>query len=99
MDPSVHDYLVKEKKNSLVVANLIGEQVCRYEDIKNEFLKWLKQRNFDFDNPLNISGYTAKDIASMAPVMDGVGVYTFMVTLREEPDRAKQYIEEGFKIK
>ena len=98
MDLNIYNYLVNEKNNSEAVASTITEKVCRHEDIKNEFLKWLERRNYDFDNPLTISGYTAKDIVKMAPFMDGIGVYTFMVTLREKPDKAKQYIEEGFKI-
>ena len=98
MDLNIYNYLVNEKNNSKAVASTITEKVCRHEDIKNEFLKWLEKRNYDFDNPLTISGYTAKDIVKMAPFMDGIGVYTFMVTLREKPDKAKQYIKEGFKI-
>ena len=98
MDLNIYNYLINEKNNSEAVANTITEKVCRHEDIKNEFLKWLEKRNYDFDNPLTISGYTAKDIVKMAPFMNGIGVYTFMVTLREKPDKAKQYIEEGFKI-
>jgi hypothetical protein len=51
------------------------------------------------DNPLAVGGYTAQDINNLAPFMDGLGVFTFMVTLREDPAKAKEYIEGGFKRK
>ena len=98
MEDTILNYLTQEKNKTPVVAQMVAEKLCRYEDIKNEFLKWLETRSFDFDDPLVVSGYTAKDIAKMAPFMDGTGVYNFMVTLREKPDSAKQYIEEGFPI-
>ncbi|MDR2546410.1 MAG: hypothetical protein LBC96_02730 [Lachnospiraceae bacterium] len=46
--------------------------------------------------PVTIEGYTAAAISALAPFMDGVGVYNFMVTLRERPDNAKRIIAEGF---
>lgn len=98
MDERIYAYLTKERNNTTVVANSVGSKVCKYEDIKNEFLKWLEKRSYDFENPLTIAGYTAKDIARMAPFMDGVGVYNFMVTLRDNPERAQAYIKEGFRI-
>ena len=99
MNTEIYDYLIKEKNKSPTVATMLAEKVCRYDDIKNEFLKWLKIRNYDFDDPLSISGYTAKDIIKMAPFLDGIGVFTFMVTLREKPETAAEYIKEGFTIR
>ena len=98
MDTDIYNYLTKEKNNTPAVANKIFKKVCKYEDIKNEFLKWLKVRNYDYEAPLSVSGYTAKDIVEMAPFMDGVGVYTFMVTLSDEPEAASEYIKKGFPI-
>ena len=98
MDTEIYDYLIKEKHKTPIAAQILSAKVCKYEDIKTDFLKWLKVRNYDYDAPLSVSGYTAKDIVKMAPFMDGIGVYTFMVTLRDEPEAAEGYIKEGFKI-
>ncbi|MDR2344126.1 MAG: hypothetical protein LBD86_06320 [Spirochaetaceae bacterium] len=43
-----------------------------------------------------VEGYTAEMIARLAPFMDGVGVYNFLVTLRERPDNGKRIIVAGF---
>jgi len=32
----------------------------------------------------------------LAPFMDGVGIYNFLITLRERPENAKRIIAEGF---
>ncbi len=99
MNTDIYNYLIEEKNKVPEVATSLTEKVCKYDDIKNEFLKWLKARNYDFDEPLSVSGYTAKDIVKIAPFLDGIGVFNFMVTLREKPETAAQYIKEGFKIR
>ena len=72
------------------------EKISKYDDIKDEFLRWCKQQSYDFEQPIKSGDYTAKEIAELAPMFSGIGVYTFMVTLRDKPEQAKQYIEEGF---
>ena len=72
------------------------EKLSKYDDIKDEFIKWSKQQSYDFEKPVKSGDYTAKEIAKTAPNLNGIGVYTFMVTLRDKPEQAKQYIEEGF---
>lgn len=99
MNDLIIDYLVKEKNQSYENAVSLCEKVCKYEDIKNEFLKWLEKREYAFENALVIRGYKAIDIYSMANFLDGIGVYNFMVTLRDDPDFAEETIASGFKVK
>jgi hypothetical protein len=75
------------------------QKIAKHADIRAEFEVWIASKSYPPDNPLTIGGYTAEDIFALAPFMDGLGVYNFMVTLREEPDKAKGYIESGFKRK
>jgi uncharacterized membrane protein len=82
-----------------VVAARTENKVSKYEDIRKEFEFWIKNKTYNTVNPLVIEGYTAKDIFNLAPFLDGLGVFNFMVTLREDPAKAKDYIDGGFKRK
>ena len=96
---SIMEYLLNEKQMAEVVAARTEKKVSKYEDIRKEFEFWIKNKAYNTDNPLAVGGYTAQDIYNLAPFMDGLGVFNFMVTLREDPEKAKKYISEGFKRK
>ena len=70
----------------------------RNADIAAEFEEWIQNGVSEFFDGIAIEGYTARQIKELAPFMDGVGVYNFLVTLRENPDKAKKYLAEGFPI-
>jgi hypothetical protein len=93
------DYLLKEKQMTEITATRTEKKVSKYEDIRKEFEFWIMNKTYNKDNPLVVGGYNAQDIYSLAPFMDGLGVFNFMVTLREDPAKAKEYIEGGFKRK
>lgn len=89
-------YFIEEKSVTEVVAKVLAAPLLKYDDIKEEFLYWLENRTFDCPSPINISGYTAATISEIAPHLDAAGVYSFMVTLRDNPSKAQNYIENGF---
>jgi len=95
----IMDYLLKEKQMTEVVAARTEKKVSKYDDIRKEFEYWINNKTYNTDNPLAVGGYTARDIYNLAPFMDGLGVFNFMVTLREDPVKAKEYIDGGFKRK
>lgn len=90
------NYFVKEKGTTAVVAKILTETLVKYEDIKNEFCNWLETRSYEEENPIMIEGYSARMIGELNPDFDAAGVYNFMVTLRDKPERAKEYIAKGF---
>jgi len=92
----ITDYLVAARKQKPEVAVKIASPIERHEDIRAELEQWIECQVYPQDNPLTVEGYTAERISKLAPFMDGVGVYNFMVTLRERPDDAKRIISEGF---
>jgi uncharacterized membrane protein len=96
---TIMDYLLKEKQMTEVVASRTEKKISKYEDIRKEFEYWINNKTYNVDNPLVVVGYTAQDIYKLAPFMDGLGVFNFMVTLRDDPSKAKEYIESGFKRK
>lgn len=98
MDPIIR-YFVEEKHTSEYVANVLTKTLKKYPDIEKEFLYWLENRNFDMEAPLVINGYSARKVHEIAPFLDVAGVYNFMVTLRDDPERAERRIRNGFPIK
>ena len=93
------DYLVNVRCQKPEVAVKISAPFGRHDDIRAELEGWIANQEYAQDNPLMIEGYTAEMISKLAPFMDGVGVYNFMVTLRERPENGKRIIAEGFKRK
>jgi len=93
------EYLLNEKKMTEHLALRAEKKVSKYEDIRAEFEYWITNNKYIADNPLEVRGYTAQEIYKIAPFLDGLGVFNFMVTLREDPEKAKEYIISGFKRK
>ena len=96
---NIINYLINERNQKPEVAAKIATPFEKHGDIRTELEKWIEERVYTQDNPLTIEGYTAEMISKLAPFMDGVGIYNFMVTLRERPDNGKRIISEGFKRK
>jgi hypothetical protein len=90
------NYLINMRKQKPETAAKIALPFEKHDDIRAELEKWIERQGYKQDNPLAIESYTAEMISKLAPFMDGVGVYNFMITLRERPDNAKRIIAEGF---
>ena len=95
MEKIIH-YLVNERGQKQQVAAKIAAPFEKHDDIRAELEKWIEHKEYPQENSLTIEGYTAEMISKLAPFMDGVGVYNFMVTLRERPNNGKRIIAEGF---
>jgi len=92
----IKDYLINTRSQKPEVAAKIALPLEKHEDIRAELEGWIEQQTYPSDAPLTIEGYSAEAISKLAPFMDGVGVYNFLVTLRERPGNAKRIIAEGF---
>lgn len=92
----IRKYLEEEKKMSPVILERTIAKLERHADIVEEFKLWIETKEYKTDTPLQIEGYTAEDIFKMAPFLDGLGVFNFLVTLREQPEEAKAQISAGF---
>ena len=93
------NYLINECSERPRVAIKLSSGFERHDDIRAELEAWIELRKFPKDNLVTVEGYTAKAISKLAPFMDGVGVYNFLITLRERPEDGKRIIAEGFKWK
>ena len=63
-----------------------------YEDVFNEFTKYLVQRNYDIKDALEIKGYTAKKISELYPKLNAISIYKIMAKLIENPENAENII-------
>lgn len=95
----IFDYLVTERNLTPAIAQRLSQKLSKHDDIKEAFLKWLDTRDFSTANAPEINGYNPVKIHELAPFLDGVGVYGFMVTLRDNPEEAGKAIRNGFSRK
>lgn len=92
----IKTYLVEVRNQKPEVAAKIALPFAGHDDIRGELEAWIERQEYPKDNPITVEGYTAEAISKLAPFMDGVGVYNFLITLRERPENAKSIIARGF---
>ena len=95
----IANYLLNELGQKPQVVAKVSASFEKHGDIKAELEKWIVKREYPQENAIKVEGYTAKSISELAPFMNGVGVYNFLITLRERPENGKRIIAEGFKRK
>lgn len=66
-------------------------------DILQEFEYWIQ--NHKYVDRIKVEGYSASEIASLSPYLEGEGTFMLLIELRENPEKAKKRIKNGFKIK
>jgi hypothetical protein len=93
---SIKRYLTDTLKQNENVAIEMESKLSRHLDILPELEEWIATGGFRQTNPIRVSGYSAEDISKLAPFMNGVGVYNFLVTLRERPEIGLEIIGRGF---
>jgi len=93
------DYLINARGQKPPVAEKIAEPFMKHSDIRAELERWIEKREYPQTDAILVEGHTAESISKLAPFMDGVGVYNFLITLRERPENGKRIISEGFKRK
>lgn len=87
-------------KDAHVMPLLLKKKMAAFEkhpDIAGEFEYWIA--NNQYCEGVCVEGYTAKAIAELSPFMDGEGAFMLLIELSENPDKAKQRIAAGFKLK
>ena len=92
----IKKYLIESLKVTDVVADLLLSKFANHHDICDELCECLKNKSYEVENPVVINGYTAHEISKLNTKFDVMGVYSFMITLREEPQKAEAYIKDSF---
>ncbi len=88
-------YLIETLNQSERTAKRNSAKLSKYDDIKSEFETWIDTQEYPVKG-IEIEGYNAAKISELAPFMNGVGVYNFLVTFRDNPKLARQTIFDGF---
>ena len=92
-------YLTEEAEcEPEMVAPLMLKDLTKYDDIEAEFLEWLDERKYRENGAVEVEGWTARKVVEKAPWLDGAGVFNFLVSLRDEPEAAKEIIERQFVV-
>lgn len=93
---ALKQHMVEVNGTKPAVADTILRKLGRHADILAELKAYVAGGTFPAENAVSVEGYTAKDIAALAPHLNDAGVYAFLVTLREDPQKAKDIIARGF---
>lgn len=92
------NYMISNLEMTEKTAKRNAKKISKYDDIKEEFKKYMISQSFPVGG-LAVEGHTASEIHNMAPFMNEVGVYNFLVSLRDCPEMAKKIISDGFPLK
>lgn len=89
-------------KDNNIPEFLLKQKMAKFEnnpDVAGEFEYWIKNKKYKQQETVVVEEYTAEKISQLSEYMDGEGAFMLLIELRENPDRAKKRIEEGFKYK
>lgn len=71
----------------------------RHSDIAEEFEQWITDRTYKAQDAVTIEGYTAKKLSELSEYLNGDGAFVLLIELREQPEKARKRITNGFKYK
>ena len=71
----------------------------RHSDIAEEFEQWITNKTYKAQDAVTIDGYTAKKLSELSEYLDGDGAFVLLIELREQPEKARKRITNGFKYK
>ena len=81
---------------------LLKQKLARFEknaDIATEFEYWIKHKEYNMTEAVEIEGYTAKLLSEKSTYLAGEGAFIMLIELRENPQKAKEQLLKGFKRK
>ena len=96
MNSIIRDYYENVGVKPFLIVEKM-DKLKKNSDIEAEFEYWIQ--NKQYKNDVSVEGYTASDIANMSHFLNGEGAFMLLIELRENPEKAKQKIRNGFKIK
>ena len=71
----------------------------RHSDIAAEFEQWIADRTYKTQGAVSVEGYNAKKLSELSEYLNGDGAFILLIELRENPCKAHERIDRGFKYK
>ena len=101
MKDTTIEYFTNELKENPVRAEEMYSKLEKHPDILQEFENWLTTRQFpDEDNgSVIVNGYSAKKLSEVNTLLEPIGIYNYLVYLREDPEKALLELENGLPTK
>ena len=69
------------------------------KDVAAEFEYWIKEHAYKTEEAVTVEGYTARTLSAISEYLDGEGAFMLLIELREDPKKAHDRINGGFRIK
>lgn len=94
MESTMLSYMVMEEKMSQENAKENYDELYQHYDILMELFYYVRNKKFPVKDPVMIAGYTAEKLKD-STYLSVLGVYNFLVYLREDPKEALKDLKEG----
>ena len=98
MSSLIEKYYLKNNTMPMLLKRKL-QTFDKHEAIAAEFDDWIATGSYKNENSISIEGYTAESLAKLSPYTSGEQAFILLAELRENPDKAKDRIARGFKIK
>lgn len=93
----IRDYLSKNENITDEVVKQLVKPYYEHPDIANEFEYWIRKKQFVEENPIIECGYTAERLyEEYKDILDIQGIFSLMITLKDDSEKALRWINEGF---
>lgn len=98
MSEIIRNYYLKANIPDFILQRK-AELFDRNPDIAAEFEYWIVNKAFPETDCVCVENYTAAALCELNVMLKGEGAFTLLAELRENPEKAKNRIASGFKIK
>jgi molybdenum cofactor biosynthesis enzyme MoaA len=98
MSKIIEEYYAQAKTMPVIVRQKLNK-LQRHTDILQEFDHWIQNGTYTAIDCVSVGGYTAQKLAELSEYMNGEGAFMLLIELRENPEKAKRRIADGFRMK
>ena len=98
MSKIIEEYYAQAKAMPIIMKQKLNK-LQQHTDVLHEFEYWVQNGIYKTVNCVSVNGYTAQKLSELSEFVDGEAAFMLLIELRENPDRAKRRISEGFLLK
>jgi len=98
MSSIIEEYYAQAKVMPIIMKQKLSK-LQQHTDISLEFEYWIKNGIYRIADCVSVNGYTAQKLSVLSEFVDGEAAFMLLIELRENPERAKRRVSEGFRLK